>query len=107
MVSIVDVVSAQSVQRAQALAARSPIIRAEIAQLKAEIVLKEADLEMATTSLSRAEEFGKMVQEGPLCPSCWIDRAEKASLRPVGRAPEDDPRIDLFRCNKCNLKFEA
>jgi hypothetical protein len=36
------------------------------------------------------------------CPKCWIDRGEKAVLKPISSASD----IDLFRCSQCGQQID-
>lgn len=67
----------------------------------------ELDREVAELNLQllRAKRFDLDSKNGPFCPTCFIERGENITFRPVSADPKK-PKIDQFECNKCGSWME-
>jgi hypothetical protein len=105
--SIIQVVLEIANEYATSLDRRMPTIQKELADMEAQKAQTEAQLDSARNALKRSREFPLLLRREPICPYCWIDSGRKASLRALGRAPDDDPHLTVFRCNSCERAFSA
>ena len=101
--SIIQVILEIANEYATSLDRRMPTIQKELADIEAQKAQTEAQLDSARNALKRSREFPLLLRREPICPYCWIDSGRKA----LGRAPDDDPHLTVFRCNSCERAFSA
>jgi hypothetical protein len=72
-------------------------LQREILDLETELQQKKATLHHARMASERARNFVPMLGANFYCPACWIEKEEKAALRPIPG--------DIMRCNVCDREF--
>jgi hypothetical protein len=107
VMSITQVVLEIANEYATSLDRRIPTIQRELADIEAQKAQTEAQLDSASKALNRSREFPLLLRREPICPYCWIDSGRRDSLRALDHAPDDDPRLDIFRCSSCERTFAA
>ena len=76
-------------------------LKREFLQVKAHEAELQASINAASAARERSRNFVPLVGGDYQCPSCWVERERKASLRPV----DSENRNDNFVCRECGLDF--
>jgi hypothetical protein len=80
---------------------RKAIVQEEIADLKAQIVKKQEELEAINSSQRSFANFQGKIGDNYQCPRCWMFDGILAWLSPV----HSNTPLDFFSCNKCGTDF--
>jgi hypothetical protein len=78
---------------------RTSQLQREISDLEAQLQKKEAAHYLARTAANRARNFVPMRGVDFYCPSCWVEKEERAVLRPIP--------MDTMKCDSCNRDFDV
>jgi hypothetical protein len=78
---------------------RTSQLQREISDLEAQLQKQQAALYLARTAGHRARNFVPMRGVDFYCPSCWVEKEERAVLRTIP--------ADTMKCDSCNRDFDV
>lgn len=82
---------------------RAASLEEEYLALKAQAADKEAERDLARGAEQRSLHFRSALGTDLICPICWIDRANRAPMKPIA----GDDRHDVFRCGVCHFEVSV
>jgi len=78
-------------------------LQTELKHIEKRKVEIDAKLQTVRRAHQRALDFRPSIGADFQCPRCWVEKALRSTLRPVG----SDPRLNILRCGTCCAEFTA